>query len=108
MEIAMSTQEILSAVATGKLKPEDAGKLIAANGPPKGKLSCKVSVKGAISVYGLNSRMPVTLYAGQWERLLEGAPKDHFVLKFIRENEGKQVTGTNKDGQYTTTIARKG
>ena len=30
----------------------------------------KVSQKGAISVYGLQ-RMPVTLYAGQWERIIE-------------------------------------
>ena len=31
-------------------------------------LYCKVSEKGAISVYGLQ-RMPVTLYVEQWERL---------------------------------------
>ena len=30
---------------------------------------CKVSQKGALSVYGLQ-RMPVTLYVEQWERLL--------------------------------------
>jgi len=35
-----------------------------------GRLSCKVSQKGAVSVYGLQ-RMPVTLYVEQWERLLE-------------------------------------
>jgi len=32
-------------------------------------LRCKVSVKGGLSVYGLQ-RMPVTLYVEQWERLL--------------------------------------
>lgn len=31
-------------------------------------LYCKVSQKGAVSVYGLG-RMPVTLYDGQWGRL---------------------------------------
>ena len=36
------------------------------------KLSCKVSEKGALSLYGLG-RFPVTLYASQWERLLEHA-----------------------------------
>lgn len=36
------------------------------------KLSCKVSDKGALSVYGLG-RFPVTLYAGQWQRLLDAA-----------------------------------
>ncbi len=35
---------------------------------PARKLSCKVSEKGALSVYGLG-RWPVTLYRTQWERL---------------------------------------
>jgi hypothetical protein len=43
---------------------EDAEKAKGANG-----LYCKVSEKGAISVYGLQ-RMPVTLYVEQWERLI--------------------------------------
>lgn len=38
-------------------------------------LACKVSQKGALSVYGLNSRFPVTLYAQQWRRLLDFAPQ---------------------------------
>ena len=36
------------------------------------KLTCKVSEKGALCVYGLG-RFPVTLYASQWERLLDHA-----------------------------------
>lgn len=36
---------------------------------PAKRLTCKVSDKGAISVYGLG-RWPVTLYRSQWERLL--------------------------------------
>ncbi len=36
-------------------------------------LSCKVSEKGGLSVYGLQ-RMPVTLYVEQWDRLLNFAP----------------------------------
>jgi len=35
------------------------------------ELSFKVSEKGAVSVYGLNSRFPVTLYYEQWLRLIE-------------------------------------
>ena len=35
-------------------------------------LSMKVSEKGALSIYGLG-RFPVTLYAGQWDRLLAHA-----------------------------------
>lgn len=45
--------------------------LAAANAPKR--LSCKVSEKGAVSVYGLG-RFPVTLYAGQWERLAAALP----------------------------------
>jgi hypothetical protein len=39
---------------------------------PARRLSLKVSDKGALSVYSLG-RFPVTLYAGQWERLLSEA-----------------------------------
>lgn len=34
------------------------------------RITFKVSEKGAVSVYGLNARFPVTLYADQWDRLL--------------------------------------
>ena len=36
---------------------------------PARKITCKVSEKGGLSVYGLG-RFPVTLYRTQWERLL--------------------------------------
>lgn len=35
-----------------------------------GALHLKVSDKGAVSVYGLQARFPVTLYGDQWKRLL--------------------------------------
>ena len=35
-----------------------------------GALHFKVSDKGAVSVYGLQARFPVTLYGDQWKRLL--------------------------------------
>jgi len=50
----------------------------------KGNLSLKVSQKGAVSVYGLG-RFPVTLYKGQWEKLLtDSFVKD--VQTFIKDN----------------------
>ena len=61
---------ILAQLAAGKITQEDA--LAQIKTAPKsagGSLSCKVSEKGALPVYGLQ-RMPVTLYAEQWERLL--------------------------------------
>ncbi len=61
---------ILAQVSQGKLTPEEAvSQLKTASKGPAGALKCKASEKGAVSVYGLQ-RMPVTLYAGQWERLL--------------------------------------
>jgi hypothetical protein len=83
----MTTQEILTAVATGQIKPEEAAKLIG-NGKTGGTLSCKVSEKGAVSVYGLQ-RMPVTLYGAQWERLLGFADE---IKKFIAANKSKLST----------------
>jgi hypothetical protein len=49
---------------------------------PQKRLTCKVSEKGALSVYGLG-RFPVTLYAGQWERLF--AAKDE-IAQFAKAN----------------------
>ena len=46
------------------------------------KLSLKVSEKGAVSCYGLG-RFPVTLYAGQWDRLLNEADQ---ISSFIKAN----------------------
>ena len=46
------------------------------------KLTLKVSEKGAVSCYGLG-RFPVTLYAGQWDRLLSEADQ---ISTFIKAN----------------------
>ena len=46
------------------------------------KLTLKVSEKGAVSCYGLG-RFPVTLYAGQWDRLLSEADQ---ISAFIKAN----------------------
>ena len=70
--VEYATQEsILTALAAGKIDASKAGALLSKLNPPKpaNRLYAKVSEKGAISVYGLQ-RMPVTLYVGQWERLL--------------------------------------
>lgn len=48
-----------------------------------GALRCKVSEKGALSIYGLG-RFPVTLYKGQWLRLIAFIRQ---VEEFIKANE---------------------
>lgn len=47
------------------------------------KLYLKVSEKGkgTLSLYGLNSRFPVSLYAEQWERLIAFVPAIQQSLK---------------------------
>lgn len=55
--------------------------LLQAASAPKA-LTMKVSEKGALSIYGLG-RFPVTLYRGQWERLLAHAPA---ITAFIATN----------------------
>lgn len=51
-------------------------------------LSLKVSEKGAVSVYGLG-RFPVTLYQGQWTRLLDMADE---IRAFIAEHAAELKT----------------
>lgn len=50
----------------------------------RGKLSMKVSEKGALSVYGMG-RFPVTLYKEQWLRLLSMTEE---IKAFIEANQG--------------------
>jgi hypothetical protein len=79
-------EEILAKVASGELKVEDASKLLAeADEKKRGTLYCKVSEKGAVSVYGLQ-RMPVTLYVEQWERLLDFGEE---VRQFLKDNDSR-------------------
>lgn len=81
----MTNEEILQKVASGEITPDEAAKLIKTTAPPRGSLYCKVSEKGAISIYGLQ-RMPVTLYVEQWERLLAFADE---IKAFMKENDSK-------------------
>lgn len=56
--------------------------LVAQQAQAQRKLSCKVSAKGAVSLYGMG-RWPVTLYAEQWERVLSEADA---IRAFIKAN----------------------
>jgi len=60
----------------------------------KNKISMKVSTKGGISIYGLQ-RMPVTLYAEQWERIIDIC-KSGDLGTFISDNE---ATLTRKEAK---------
>ena len=82
----MDKEEVLRGLAAGTISVEDASKMLAQiERPKRGQLYCKVSPKGAISVYGLQ-RMPVTLYVEQWERLLEFTDE---VRQFMADHAGE-------------------
>jgi hypothetical protein len=81
----MTREEILQKLQAGELSVEDASKQLNELDAPKRGLYCKVSEKGAISVYGLQ-RMPVTLYVEQWQRLLEFSDD---LKRFMQENDAK-------------------
>jgi hypothetical protein len=55
-------------------------------------LTCKVSEKGALSVYGLQ-RMPVTLYSEQWQRLVDFVPE---IKAFLHAHSGEFSTKAQK------------
>ena len=79
----MKKEDILAQVASGAISVEEATKLFEAAEAKRGTLYCKVSEKGAISVYGLQ-RMPVTLYTEQWTRLLDFSDE---IRSFAKVND---------------------
>jgi hypothetical protein len=82
----MKKEEILAQVAAGELSVDEASKLLAeADTSRRGALYCKVSQKGAVSLYGLQ-RMPVTLYVEQWGRLLDYADE---LRAFLKEHDSE-------------------
>ena len=82
----MTKAEILAKLAAGEIPVDEASKLLEkAEQAKRGSLYCKVSEKGALSVYGLQ-RMPVTLYVEQWERLLNFADE---IRQFMKEHDAE-------------------
>lgn len=82
----MTKEEVLAKVAAGELSVDEAAKLLADQETTRrGTLYCKVSQKGAVSLYGLQ-RMPVTLYVEQWERLLGFADE---LKAFLTEHDAE-------------------
>src|SRR5207244_11177943 len=82
----MNREEVLAKLAAGEIRVEEAANLMKEAEPAKGgSLYCRVSEKGAVSVYGLQ-RMPVTLYVDQWERLLEFADE---IRRFLKAHDAE-------------------
>lgn len=82
----MKNEEILAKLAAHEITVEEANALLQqAETSRRGTLYCKVSEKGAVSVYGLQ-RMPVTLYVEQWQRLLDFGDE---IRQFLKDNDAK-------------------
>lgn len=82
----MKKEEVLAKLAAGDITAEDASRqLDEIERQNRASLYCKVSQKGAISVYGLQ-RMPVTLYVEQWERLLDFSGE---IRQFMTQHDGE-------------------
>lgn len=69
-----TTQELLARIAELEAMQKNGG-----------KISFKVSDKGAVSVYGMG-RFPVTLYKGQWDKLIANLDA---LKAFIKANESQ-------------------
>jgi len=70
----------------------------------KNQVRMKVSAKGGISIYGLQ-RMPVTLYAGQWERIIDMC-KSGDLGTFISDNEAT-LTRKEPKQEAAPVVAKK-
>ena len=77
-------QEVIAALAAGKINEDQALKCLAAldREASQRALTLKVSEKGAISVYGLG-RWPLTLYVEQFIRLLDHGT---VIRQFAKDN----------------------
>ncbi|MEQ8786550.1 MAG: hypothetical protein RIC55_09635 [Pirellulaceae bacterium] len=98
-----SKDDVLAKLATGEIDVDTAKTLLEAfNGPNNGQIGVKVRAigekytdskgsqhegKGNVLVYGLQ-RMPVSLYPGQWQRLLDDETRDK-ILSAIEANRDK-------------------
>lgn len=82
-------KEVLERLAKNEITPKQADDMLASieAEQKQGGLYCKVSVKGALSVYGLQ-RMPVTLYVEQWERVLDFAGE----IRVFAERHDKELS----------------
>ena len=76
---------------TSKSLQDQIAKLQAENEALKAKamsrqtITLKVSAKGALSVYGMG-KWPVTLYSGQWKRLLQPKVVEG-ILDYLADHE---------------------
>lgn len=90
---ALTSDQMLAMIQ--QLKNDNAKLLAAMQAAPARRLTYKVTAKkpdgkgtdGALSIYGLG-QFPTTLYASQWERILDAADE---LRLFIKANDALLV-----------------
>lgn len=93
--------ELLALVASGKLSAEEYMAQEPATPKAAGRITLKVSAKGAVSLYGLG-QWPVTLYGEQWDRVL-GMADD--IRTFIDTNKAHLSTKASSDASKANRAA---
>jgi len=96
-ELLRRLQAAEAAVAAEKARADAAEK---ARGAPRG-YSAKVSEKGAISVFGVNTTFPVTLYAPHFVGVVLDLIATDKGVNFLRENAERlsvKVDGVSQTG----------
>lgn len=88
-----SAQALLDRIA--QLEAENAK--LKTSAPATGRISFKVSEKGAVSVYGMG-RWPVTLYAEQWGTLMSDDTRGQLAA-FIEAHKGQLSTREQRDAR---------
>jgi len=89
-----------AAAASEKARADAAEAARAAGGGGRG-YSMKASEKGAISIYGVSTKFPVTLYAPHLVGIIRDLVMTGKATTFLRENAGKlsvKVDGTGQAG----------
>jgi hypothetical protein len=101
-------EQVLAKVAAGEASVEQAVAWMDTQGRQKYNLRFKVSEKGGISVYGLQSRFPVTLYPEQWEALYEqGEQLKAFIAKPETQKLAKANQTTAKAAKAMAKVAER-
>ena len=95
-------QETQAALAAAKAR---AGAGAKTKGAPRG-YSAKVSEKGAISIFGVNAKFPVTLYAPHFVGIVLDLIATDKGVAFLRENAERLSVKVGGDSQVGSDAAR--
>lgn len=82
--MAMTNKEIKALLEQGLSHDELLAQLTKQTERSEQGLTFKVGEKGGVSIYGLNTRFPMTGYAEQWMKILDVADA---LRKFIVDNQ---------------------